>query len=173
MVYKSSFPLMIYALLLVLGIVQQRGNYIHKSQLEIPAERWDSVEWIQGGHSLSWQYLPIHGGTWVLNVGQNGLAVKTDQKKFTYVLDRLSKRIPLELVAYQRLENEQLIPYGLSSDLNTHIIFRSGYKTYSLDIGHRTPAGNDVYIMKDQRIYKADLGFIFKLIEQVEPENFN
>lgn len=168
MVYKSSFPLMIYTLLLVLGVVQREGNHLHKTQLEMPEEYWDSVEWTQNTHNLLWQYLPIHGGTWVLNVGQNGLAVKTDQKKFAYVLNRLAKKIPLELVAYQRLSDQQLTPYGLSSDLMTHIVFRSGYKTYTLDIGNRTPAGNDVYIMKDQKIYKADLGFIFKLIEHVE-----
>lgn len=170
MVYKSSFSLMIYAMLVVLAVAHHRNNHLPREWLDISNSEWENIQWRQGAHILYWQNLPLQGGIWVLNIGKTGLAMQVDQQVFKNVLTRLTKRTPLELVSYQYLDDTALIPFGLSEDLRTVITLESGQRRVVLVVGNRTPGGREVYILRNNHVFKTPLDFIFQLPETAKQE---
>lgn len=167
MVYKNSFSLMAYALLVVLAVTHERDNRPKKDWLDVPNIQWEKIHWEQGDSSLNWQYLDLQGGVWVLNIGTNGLAVQINQKKFNGVLEQLTKKIPLDLVTYRVLGDQELTPFGLSKDLRTVVTLIAKGKSSTVILGNRTAGGHEIYILKNGRVFKGRLDFIFQLVQSL------
>ncbi|MGL4524843.1 MAG: hypothetical protein ACRCVN_04915 [Spirochaetia bacterium] len=147
--------------MLILWVGQIRHNHLNTLKIQIPEKDWQYVTYEQGGESLKWERL-AHGA-WVLQLPDQDIAVGVNDKVFLGVLSAFLSPIDLELVSHWLWDDVALERYGLSENMKTTITLKTKIDEHVISIGHRTPSGQEIYVLEKGKVYKGNLAFIFEL----------